>query len=972
MSSVGPERRPLAEFADELGVVVPCAGNLPLDMSDPESTWFIERGAVDVFVVEHRDGEEQSAPQHLLRAAAGRLLPGTPPHSGDTTLSLVAKGVQGTLLRRLPSARLAAVRTTELAEQVDAWVTDVSAMLTRDVMHRPRPDALVESGSEVRTASGAVSVRRGVVWMSAPPGTGLFLSLMDPAIGGAGRRGGETIPLTPDSWFTLAEEAPISVRSAGALAEEGLLWPMLANFHAVAFALERLNRSLAVVDEANLERVRATNRRTDEEVARRQLFDLYGLASETEAAARESELVEALRAIGRREGIPFRFPSGGEGSDAGDRLAQILDASGVRRRRVRLAREDQWWLGDSGALLAFRGDRPVALLPGVMGPYREVDPASGRVTRLTAERAQSLGDRAWVFYQPLKAESAASSDLFRLARTGLRADFLRFLFAGFLGGLVVLLPALVVGFIADEVIPAGEVGLLYLATAALAAVGFVGAMLHVLRGMALMRLEGRAASRVEAAFWDRLLRLPPRILQRYPAGDLAMRGMTFQAIRDAMQGTVAGAVLSLVFFSPALVVIFFYDTALGAIAAAFGLLSVVTTVVLGLRQMSPQRRVSRAVNLLAGRLFQLVAGIAKLRVDGAEGSAFAMWARDYREQKQAELELGSLEAHLQAFGAALPLLAAALLFVVTTLPGREPLAVGDFLVVYALLLLFQHAVARLGTSFSAVAGIIPALRRVEPFLTESPETSAGGEPVKTLGGDLVFDHVTFRYQEGGPLILDDVSIRARPGEFVAIAGESGAGKSTLFRLALGLDQPSSGAVYYDGRDLKHLNLRQVRRKIGVVPQQVQLHPQDLWDNIAGDHEEATADDAWEAVRIAGVDREIRSMPMGMLTPVGAGGSVTSGGESQRITIAHALIRNPRILLLDEATNWLDNDSQANVMRNLADLTSTRIVIAHRLSTLREADRIYVMGAGKVVQEGSFPELVDAKGPFRDLVRRQMA
>ena len=207
---------------------------------------------------------------------------------------------------------------------------------------------------------------------------------------------------------------------------------------------------------------------------------------------------------------------------------------------------------------------------------------------------------------------------------------------------------------------------------------------------------------------------------------------------------------------------------------------------------------------------------------------------------------------------------------------------------------------------------------------------------------------------------------------MAIAGESGAGKSTLFRLALGLDEPSSGAVYYDGRDLKHLNIKQVRRRIGVVPQQVQLHPQDLWDNIAGDHEGATADDAWEATRIAAVDREIRSMPMGMLTPVGAGGSVTSGGESQRITIAHALIRNPRILLLDEATNWLDNDSQATVMRNLGDLTSTRIVIAHRLSTLREADRIYVMDAGRVVQEGSFAELVDAEGPFRELVRRQLA
>ncbi len=970
-----PKRRPLAEVAGEFGVEIASAGNLPLDMADPESAWFIESGAVDVFLVERKDGEEQSAPQHLLRADAGRLLPGVLSDAGETTLALVAKGVQGTLVRRLPVASLSSVRPAELAEQADAWLQEISAMLSRDVIGRPRPDVLVEPGRTAPAQSGTLSSRRGPVWVSAPPpGATLFLSLVDPA---AGRETGETptaIPLTPDSWLTLLDAVEVTGRSSWALASEGLLWPALARFQAVAFAVERLNRSLAVVDQANLERVRATNRRIDEERARRELFDLYRPESEKGQEAQATELFEALRVIGRQTGIPFRFPVEREEGDPATLLGQVLDASGVRSRRIRLASEDRWWFGDSGALLAFRKEdgRPVVLLPGVYGPYRQVDPVSGRTIRVTAETAQSLRDRAWLFYQPLTSDSVGLKDLFRLARSGLRADFLRFLFAGLLGGLVMLLPAVVLGFIADAVIPAGEVGLLYLATAALAAVGLVGSLLYVLRGMALMRLEGRAASRIEAAFWDRLLRLPPSVLHRYSAGDLAMRGTTFQLLRDAVQGVVGGAVLSLVFLAPALLLIVVYDAVLGGLAAVFALVSLGATVALGLGQMSPQRRVTDAIGRLAGRLFQLVGGISKLRVDGAEGSAFAMWARDYRDQKKAELELGSLEAHLKAFCAALPLLAAALLLLGATLPDRGPIAVGDFLVVYTLLLLFQMSVVRLGTSFSALAGILPALQRVEPFLAEPPEMSAGGEAVEVLGGEIAFDHVSFRYDEDGPAILDDVSIRARAGEFVAIAGESGAGKSTLFRLALGLDQPSSGAVYYDGRDLRHLNVKQVRRKLGTVPQQVQLHPQDLWDNIAGDHEEATAEDAWRAARIAAVDREIAAMPMGMLTPVGAGGSVTSGGESQRITIAHALIGNPRILLLDEATNWLDNDSQATVMDNLARLTSTRIVIAHRLSTLREADRIYVMRAGKVVQEGSYAVLVATEGPFQDLVRRQLA
>ena len=439
-----------------------------------------------------------------------------------------------------------------------------------------------------------------------------------------------------------------------------------------------------------------------------------------------------------------------------------------------------------------------------------------------------------------------------------------------------------------------------------------------------------------------------------------------------MQGVVANAALSIVFLSPALLVMFFYDAALGGVALAFSLLSLIATVVLGLRQIPPQGRVIRAGHRVAGRLFQLVNGIAKLRVDGAEGSAFAVWARDYRDQKRAELELGAFDEHLRAFGSALPLLAGAVLLLAVTLSDRGALAVGDFLVVYTAFMVFQTAVSRLGTSFATVAAIMPSLDQVRPFLAEPLESNASGLSVEHLGGDVLFDHVSFRYDPDGPPILDDVTIHARPGEFVAIAGESGAGKSTLFRLALGLDRPSAGAVYYDGRDLEHLNVTQVRRKIGAVPQDVRLHPQDLLDNIVVDHEDTTLEEAWEAARTAAVDREIMAMPMGMLTPVGAGGAVTSGGESQRIAIARALVRNPRILLLDEATNWLDNENQARVMANLAGLTSTRIVIAHRLSTLRQADRIYVMRSGKVLQEGTFAELSGTEGVFRDLVRRQMA
>ncbi len=641
---------------------------------------------------------------------------------------------------------------------------------------------------------------------------------------------------------------------------------------------------------------------------------------------------------------------------------------------MRFRENGTWWRGDSNALLAFRAEdgQPVALLPAMFGRYREVDPVSKRSVRITADRAEALQQEAWMFYPPLPSGNVTPGDLLGIALHGSARDLLRLVIAGLPGGLIKLLPAIALGFVANHVMAGGSAGALYTVAVALAGFGLLGALLHLLQSTAMMRLEGRSASRVEAAFWDRLMRLPPRILHRYPAGDLAMSGMTFQNLRDGLQGLVADSLLSIVFLLPVFGVIFFYDSTLGVITLVFSLASLLVTVALGMRQIAPYGRMISAARRVAGRLFQIVGGIAKLRVENAEGSAFAMWARDYREQKRAELELSELEGHSRAFGAALPFIAAGvLLLAVVTIDDRD-VPVGDFLVVYIVFIVFQSAVARLGESFGTIAATVPAFDQMRPLLAALPEEEVEGEPVERLGGDILFDHISFRYDPDGPLILDDVTIRARPGEFIAIAGESGAGKSTLFRLALGIDRPSAGAVYYDGRDLKHLNLKQVRRKIGSVPQSVRLHPQDLWDHIVAHHYGKTTDEVWQTARTAGIETEIKAMPMGMMTMVGASGSVVSGGESQRVTIARSLIGNPRIMLLDEATNWLDNESQAEVMHNLAVLTSTRIVIAHRLSTLEQADRIYVLQAGKVVQSGSFTELMEVEGVFKELVRRQVA
>ena len=965
-------KRTFTELAAD-GMAVPCAGNQPLDMGDPESVWIVETGAVDIFLTERLNGVEQTALQLLVHAGTSRLLPGVEPQTAETTLGLVARGLPGTVLRQIPVDDLVGIHAGELGTLVDAWIMDVSAALSRSLANQPPPNILLETGL-LPESGRTFSTRRGVAWVQVPntsTGAGLYMDLVE--VGGRDNATTAALPLTPASWLTLPLQMQLSMPiSSDDLAVNGRLLPALTSFHALALETERINRMLAVVDQAHLEHATVTTRRVGETRARHQLLNVP-VGGETRGIDDDdSPLAKALRTVGQHEGIRFRWPQKSDMPNLPPELVDILDVSGVRGRRVQLGAIDRWWRGDSGAMLAFRsdGDAPVALLPGVLGQYRIYDPMTNRTTRVTEGCLRSLNGDAWQFYLSLGSNPVRTGDLLRMFGNGLSASLARFAATGLAGGLILLLPSVALGFIANHVIPAGEFGLLVSITTGLATLAVILALLHVLQGMALMRVEGRIASRIEAAFWDRLLRLPLGFLHQYTAGDRAMRGMTFQRLRDAVQGVAANNVLSIIFLLPALLVIFVYDVALGAVTSAFGLVALIVTVTLGLRQVSPYERMIRASHRLTGVLFQFINGISKLRIDGAEGSAYAVWAQHFGEQQRAELELGKHDAHLRSFGAALPLLAAAVLLAVMSLRDTAMLAIGDFLLVYAAFMLFVSGVIRLGASFSVIAAVGPELNQIRPFLAETPEAGDGREPVEYLGGDLAFDRVSFRYDPEGPMILDDVSIHARRGEFIAIAGHSGSGKSTLFRLALGLNEPDSGTVYYDGRDLRQLNVQQLRRKLGAVPQKADLHPQDLWDNIAANLDHITAEDVWKAAHSASVSDEIAQMPMQMLTCVGDNQSVMSGGETQRITIARALARNPSILLLDEATNFLDNENQARVMSHLANLPVTRIVIAHRLSTLRQADRIYVLDSGKIVECGSYEELNTARGVFHELVRRQ--
>ena len=561
--------------------------------------------------------------------------------------------------------------------------------------------------------------------------------------------------------------------------------------------------------------------------------------------------------------------------------------------------------------------------------------------------------------------------LLAVAGGAIAADLVRLAAAGVGAGLLALAPAVAVNLLVGSVIPSGDANRLAHLAAVLAGLAFVSALAHVFRGTAVLRLEGRVAARITAALWDRLLRLRSRFFRTFTAGELAVRAMTFQMLRDRVSGVAADALLSTLFLLPTFGLLFFYDAELGWVTAGFGLATLAVTATLVRRLIGLQRRHFELARRLAGDLLQFLNGIVKLRASGAEGSTFAVWARRYRQQKQAEIRIAALTEHVTAFSAAVPALATAALFAVALRHGRASLAAADFLAIYTAAMMFYAAVATLGRSLQAVAAIAPGCEQVRPILAADTDAASRGGARVELQGEIALHRISFRYSESGPMVLQDVTIHARVGEMVAIVGESGVGKSTLFRIALGLEEPLSGAVYYDGTDLAHLDRSSVRRQVGVVTQDGGLQSGNVLNNIIGVGRELTVDDAWRAAREAAVDRDIAAMPMEMFTAVGENAATFSGGQNQRIRIAAALVQNPRVIFLDEPTSWLDNRSQTDTMAGIERSVATRIVIAHRLSTIRNANRIYVLQAGRVAQVGDFDELIEQEGPFRDLARRQV-
>ena len=724
----------LTKLAASLGEPIASAANRPIRLDDPQTAWFVEQGGLDVFLVEYRDGEPTSSLKHLLRADQGRLVFCVGEWGGQ--LGTIAKGLPNSRVRHI---RLEDLRgdgiDDALADQVDIWLSNFAATVSRQIEVRPRSDLLISPGESLDAEAGCVlSTHPGsVAWVQAEEAA-VYMDTED--IEGSEAR---PVPLTSDTWITLRSPARVTGVSSHDLNRDGRLLPALGEFHRLALGAEQLNRQLLLADEVNEQTARISHRLLDEARARQSLFTVLG---STRRASEESDfpLLAVLEMVGGHQGIVFRPPPRPRAPDGTDpSLQDILNVSGVRSRKVRLAPEDKWWVGDSGPMLGFLSEdgRPVALLPGVMGRYRVVDPASGRSARLDGNRARDLEENAWCFYDPLPEDAPVGvAELIRFAVKNMMTDWGRFAVMGLLASLMSLAPAIMVGVLVNWVLPAGADGTLFRAVVVLSALAIVCGLLLTLQGMALMRLEGRAMTRVGAAVWDRLLGLPPGFFRRFTAGELMARATVFWTLRDQVSGILAGALLGTIFLLPALGLLFLYNAALAWTSLAIGLFALAVASLLGFLQIAPQRRRYAAARGLAGELFQFIGAMSKLRSAGAEGSAFAAWTRGYREQILARRQSDDLNKHLVAFSAAVPPLAGGALFAVAFRQEPGSLTAGDFLVVFAVSMVFYTAVVALGRSFELVASVVVAFEQLRPMLLTPPDNGpAWAAPAELSGVD---------------------------------------------------------------------------------------------------------------------------------------------------------------------------------------------------------------------------------------------
>lgn len=655
-------------------------------------------------------------------------------------------------------------------------------------------------------------------------------------------------------------------------------------------------------------------------------------------------------------------------TDMNEQMEFLMRPNGIMRRPVVL--EKDWYKDAYGAMLGTRADDGtiVALIPYGTSGYTCYDYKSGKNIRINSKNQELISKDAISFYKSFPLRKINIIDLIKFVFECMtKSDFIAIIGAIIAVTLLGMLTPQINNLLFSDIVANGNIRVLLAVSVLLICVSISTAMLDTVKNMLLGRINTKMNVNVEAASMMRILSLPTGFFKQYSSGELLSYSQHISVLCQILVSTVLSTGLTSIFSLVYITQIYKYAPVLVVPALCVITANVVETIAVTIIEMNNARKKMKYSAKESGLVYALISGIQKIKLTGAEKRAFAKWGKLYAKTTALEYNPPKILVLNNTISLVISVIGTIVIYYTAIANNVD---VADF---YA----FNVAYGMVQGAFSSLAGIAlqiamikPVIEMTKPIMDAEPEISKGKKVVTRLSGGIELNNVSFRYNENMPYVIDDLSLKIRPGQYVAIVGSTGCGKSTLMRILLGFEKPEKGAVYYDGQDINTMDLKSLRQKIGSVLQNGKLFQGDIYSNIVISAPRLTLDDAWEAAELAGMADDIRSMPMGMNTLITEGGGGISGGQKQRLMIARAIAPKPKILMFDEATSALDNITQKHVSESLDRLKCTRIVIAHRLSTIRQCDRIIVLDKGKIIEDGTYDELIAYDGFFSELVERQ--
>ena len=655
-------------------------------------------------------------------------------------------------------------------------------------------------------------------------------------------------------------------------------------------------------------------------------------------------------------------------TDRNEQLEYLLRPHGIMRRTVTLSKG--WYKDAIGAMLGIRKSdgMVVALIPMGFSGYRYRDMETGKQVKINGKNQELFEEEAIAFYKPLPLKALGISDLMRyILGTLSPVDFVMTGASALAVTLIGMLSPKLNNLLFSRVIEDGSTQILLAITVFMICVTLSSLLINGVKSLIIAQINTKMSISVQAAIMSRLMSLPAGFFKNYSSGELSARAQCSNSLCEMLVSVVLTTGLTSVFSLVYISQIFVYAPALVVPSLIIMLATVAFTVVSAFVQMKVSKKKMELSSKESGMSYALISGVQKIKLSGAEMRAFARWGNLYAEEARLAYNPPMFLKINGVISSAISLAGTLMMYWIAVSSG---VSVADY---YA----FNTAYGMVSGAFISLAGIAltvaqikPIMDMVEPILKAVPEISEGKQMITRLSGSIELNNVSFRYNENMPLVIDDLSLKIRPGQYVAIVGATGCGKSTLLRLMLGFESPQKGAVYVDGKDIAAVDLKSFRRKIGVVMQNGKLFTGDIFSNIIISAPWLTMDEAWHAAELSGIAEDIRRMPMGMHTMISEGSGGISGGQRQRLMIARAIAPKPSVLMFDEATSALDNLTQKTVSESLDSLKCTRIVIAHRLSTIKQCDRILVLDQGKIIEDGTYDQLIQRGGFFAELVARQ--